>query len=175
MLEGCQCEREALFLPTSAWLVSFANANGRRCSFRPARKLSSKKDLGSWCERRHDVLVYADHRPGSVIVLARHSNGSEYVPVKREHIDFKKRDFVSAARDPSWRPLTAPLLAYLKARDRTIDDIVAWGLSQEHTGSLIRHMLAYLSFTGAAHYVPAETVWRYGPEPPVLEPIIATT
>ena len=83
----------------------------------------------------------------------------------RDGLDFKKYDTVPAVRDLTWQPLTAALLDYVKACDRSIDDIVAWGRSQGHTGALIRHMLAWLSFTGHVHYVPSKIMWQFGPEP----------
>ena len=83
----------------------------------------------------------------------------------RDGLDFTKQDSVPAVRDRMWQPLTATLLDYIVAADRPVDDIVAWGRSQGHTGALIRHMLAWLSFTGSVHYVPAEGVWRVGVEP----------
>lgn len=80
-------------------------------------------------------------------------------------LDFKKLDNVPPAKDASWLPLTADLRLYVLDADRTIDEIVAWGRSQSHTGSLIRHMLAWLSFANEVHYVPTAAVWRAGSEP----------
>ena len=80
----------------------------------------------------------------------------------RDGLNFKKQDNVPAARDPSWEPLTAPLLRYVQAQPRSIDDIVTWGRSQGHTGSLIRHMLAWLSFNDKVVYNVATSLWRHG-------------
>ena len=100
-----------------------------------------------------------------MMLLARYPDGSEYVDVKRDGLDFKRYDTVPAVSDPSWPPLTLGLLYHLAEADSTIDNIVVWGASQGHTGALVRHMLAWLSFTGQVHYVPGESVWRCGPEP----------
>lgn len=83
------------------------------------------------------------------------------VPRMRDGLSFKKHDSVPPVSDAWWQPLTAALLDYVKSADRTIDDIVIWGSSQKHTGTLIRHMLAWLSFTGAVDYDTKTNLWYY--------------
>jgi len=79
----------------------------------------------------------------------------------RDGLTFKKHDSVPPVSDAGWQPLTAALLDYVKVADRTIDDIVIWGCAQKHTGTLIRHMLAWLSFTGAVDYDTKSNRWFY--------------
>ena len=67
--------------------------------------------------------------------------------------------------DPSWQLLTAPLLRYCRQHPHTIVEIVDWGRCQRFSGSLIRHMLAWLSFTQKVHYNVATKRWRVGAEP----------
>jgi hypothetical protein len=83
----------------------------------------------------------------------------------RDGLDFKKHDHYPAVHDAGWKPLTEPLLLYVAECARTIDDIVAWGRAQGHTGALIRHMLAWLSFKNIVHYSPRSLRWQRGPEP----------
>jgi hypothetical protein len=111
-----------------------------------------------------------------MMLLARYPDGSEYVGVKSDDLDseelapgrrswVRQQDTVPAVRDLSWQPLTLGLLRHLTKGNISIDAVVAWGRSQGHTGALVRHMLAWLSFTGKVHYVPGEAIWRCGPEP----------
>ena len=111
-----------------------------------------------------------DNRQKIVMLLARNLGSDENIDVEHDNPRFGRQEFVPAVKDPSWQPLTAALLVHILEADRTIDEIVVWGSSQGHTGSLIRHMLAYLSFQGKVHYAPAEAVWRLGPEPDATLP-----
>jgi len=77
----------------------------------------------------------------------------------RDELSFKKHDFVPPVSDAGWQPLTAALLNYVSEADRSIVDIVAWGRSQGHTGTLIRHMLAWLSFDNKVEYDPKTALW----------------
>ncbi len=125
--------------------------------------LASDKSASTMAVADSPLLL---HTPRSlVMLLAWHQDGSEYEGVDSDDFDFRKQEFVPPVKDPSWPPLTAALLEYLALAPQTIDEIVIWGRARKHTGSLIRHMLAYLSFTGKVHYVPAEALWRAGPEP----------
>jgi hypothetical protein len=83
----------------------------------------------------------------------------------RDGLNFKKQDNVPAARDPSWEPLTAPLLDYISEQRRSVDDIIIWGRAQRHTGSLIRHILAWLSFYDKVVYDIRAALWQiYKPQ-----------
>jgi hypothetical protein len=99
------------------------------------------------------------------MLLARYPDGSEYIEVKRNGLNFKKQDSVPAVSDRSWPPLTLALLRHLAEVDSSIDDIVCWGRSEGHSETLIRHMLAWLSFTNQVFYDPHQKLWRCGPEP----------
>jgi hypothetical protein len=72
---------------------------------------------------------------------------------------------VPAVRCGGWLAWTAPLLAWVLSKDRTIDEVVVWGKDNRHNGSTIRHMVAWLSFTDKIHYDPLSKSWRQGPEP----------
>ena len=100
-----------------------------------------------------------------VKALVPDGRNSEADGAMHDGLDFKKLDNVPPVSDPSWQPLTAALHLYVGEADRSIDEIVAWGRSQGHTGTLIRHMLAWLSFQDNVHYVPSQSLWRVGPEP----------
>jgi len=81
------------------------------------------------------------------------------------YLDFRGNYDVPPVHSSKWRALTLPLLALIESRDRPILEIVAWGKAQGHTGSLVRHMLAWLSFNDLVYYVVPEKVWRVGAEP----------
>jgi len=74
-------------------------------------------------------------------------------------------DHVPPVSDPSWQLLTAPLLRYCRQHPHTIHEIVDWGRCQSHSGSMIRHMLAWLSFNEKVYYAVSAKTWRVGPEP----------
>ena len=75
---------------------------------------------------------------------------------------------VPPVADPFWSGQTAGLLAFVTAAEAvTIDGIVAWGEMNGHTGPMIRHMLAWLSFKDLVHYEAGPEVWTLGPTPTV--------
>lgn len=78
-------------------------------------------------------------------------------------LDFKRLN-VPPTSDPSWIATSAPLLAFFQEGDHTVDEIVIWGRNNGHSGSLIRHLLAYLSFAGQVHYDDGSKVWKVGSE-----------
>ena len=78
---------------------------------------------------------------------------------------FKPNEKVKPTRDPSWAAATAPLLAFVSERCRTIDDVLVWGAAAGHTGAKVRHLVAWLSFYDRIHYDVDKAVWRRGPEP----------
>lgn len=81
------------------------------------------------------------------------------------NLDFRGNYNVPSVNSFKWEALTLPLLALIESRDRPILDIIAWGKAQGHTGLLVRHMLAWLSFNDLVYYVVPEKVWRIGEEP----------
>jgi hypothetical protein len=87
----------------------------------------------------------------------------------REDLSFKRYDNVPAVKDSRWKTLATPLFDHLKDRPRSIVEILSWCHSQGYTGSLSRHLLAYLSFTNVIHYDPAISLWIAGPEPALVE------
>ena len=64
-----------------------------------------------------------------------------------------------------WKNLTRPLLEFIEKGDRSIAVIIAWGREQERSGTLTRHMLAWLSFNDLVYYVAPSAAWRFGAEP----------
>ena len=64
-----------------------------------------------------------------------------------------------------WKNLTRPLLEFIEKGDRSIAVIIAWGREQERSGTLTRHMLAWLSFNDLVYYVAPSAAWRAGAEP----------
>ena len=81
------------------------------------------------------------------------------------YADFGGNYAVPPVRNSGWEEITKPLLSLIEENDRTIVEIVNWGREQSHTGSLVRHMLAWLSFTDLVYYVVPERMWRIGAEP----------
>ena len=84
---------------------------------------------------------------------------------RRKDLDFKRLD-VPPARSPAWAVVTLPLFALLRERPRTIDEVVAWGREQGHTGALTRHLLAWLSFRDLVHHDADSRTWCVGRDPP---------
>ena len=64
-----------------------------------------------------------------------------------------------------WKILTQPLLELIEKGDRSIAEIIGWGKERNHSGSLTRHMLAWLSYNNLVYYVAPNAVWRVGAEP----------
>lgn len=88
----------------------------------------------------------------------------------RDDLGFKKYDNVPPVKDASWKTLSAPLLRYMEAQPKSTVEILSWCRSQGHTGSLSRHLLAYLSFTNVVRYDPSDSLWKAGPEPTLIIP-----
>jgi hypothetical protein len=61
--------------------------------------------------------------------------------------------------NPIWEVETAPLLAELSSRSMTIDEVVIWGAARGDNGTVIKHKLAWLSFTNRAAYDPGARRW----------------
>ena len=67
---------------------------------------------------------------------------------------------------PWWREATAPLLEHFRERVRaggsrrlTIDQVVEWGRERGCTGTMTRHLLAWLSFNGFVRYDERWEAW----------------
>lgn len=84
--------------------------------------------------------------------------------IMRDDLDFRLAN-VPPARDPWWVDVTLPLLGFFREGSKTVDEVVAWGKERDHTGSMIRHMLAYLSFMNQVHYDADLRIWSIGPSP----------
>ena len=89
--------------------------------------------------------------------LARH--GAFMTSAARDDLDFKRVD-VPRVDSPWWAGATAPLLAYFGSGGLTIDEVVEWGREQGLSGSMVRHMLAWLSFRGLVYYDDVFARWR---------------
>lgn len=83
------------------------------------------------------------------------------------------RDFkwvsIPPVRDPWWKEASRPLLAFVQESNRTINEILEWGKDHRYTGSVVRHMLAFLSFSDLVYYDPVRRIWLPGAEPPPIE------
>lgn len=77
----------------------------------------------------------------------------------RDDLDFKRVD-VPRVDSPWWAGAAAPLLAYFGGGGRTIDEVVEWGREQGLSGSMVRHMLAWLSFRGLVYHDDVSASWR---------------
>lgn len=103
------------------------------------------------------------HSTVAIMRLATTPPSGEYVTAVRAPTF--KNDDVPKVADPYWKSVTAPLLVFM-ASDHSVDEIVEWGRSQGHTGTRIRHMIAFLSFSDLVHYEPSTRLWKSGAEPP---------
>jgi len=71
---------------------------------------------------------------------------------------------VPSVEDPEWAIVTKPLIEHVaKVKKLTTDEVVRWGKEHRHSGSMIRHMIAWLSFNDFVHYTSGW--WEIGPSP----------